>query len=201
MKKPMASCFELKLAGAGRGLVAGGGTMGSNAACLPGTTRVCDKAFCNSACSFLALTSRAVGICGGGSGLRSVGRGRYCDLKLGVFRNGAESTLEIKIAATIVTAIPIARYVRRTCLQRRPRGSKKTGEPEAIFSDTKPVAGNRKECSLLRDLLLMSITGHGLIVKRNKHSSPLVDSAARSSKQRKAARDCSQSGFPVNCWD
>src|SRR5262245_40035947 len=109
MKKPMASCFELKLAGAGRGLLAGGVAMGNKAAWRPGTTRVCDRAFCNSAWAFLALASRAVGICGAGCGFRSVGRGRYCDLKLGGFRNGAESTLEIKIAATIVTPTPIAK--------------------------------------------------------------------------------------------
>src|SRR5215813_10284011 len=109
MKKPTVSCFELKLDGAGNGLFAGGGAIGNKAACLPGTTRVWDKALCNSAWAFLALASRAVGICGAGCGLRSVVRGRYCDLRLGRSSHGAESTLEMKIPATIVTTIPITR--------------------------------------------------------------------------------------------
>src|SRR6185436_7630109 len=123
MKKPTASCFALKLAGAGKGLLVGGGAMGINAACLPGITRVCDRAFCNSAWAFFAFASRAVGICGAGCGLRSAVRGRYCDLRFGVGSHGLASTLEMKIAATTVAAMPIARYVRRTCFQRRPRGS------------------------------------------------------------------------------
>src|SRR5437762_2127360 len=109
MKKPTVSCFELKLEGAGRGLLVGGGAIGINAARLPGTTRVCARAFCNSAWAFFALASRAVGICGAACGFKSVERGKYCDLKLGVFRNGADSTLEMKIAATMVTPTPMAR--------------------------------------------------------------------------------------------
>src|SRR5262245_44057646 len=109
MKNPIASCFELKPAGAGKGLLAGGGAMGINAACLPGTTRVWARAFCNSACSFLALASRAVGMCGAGWGLRSAVRGRYCKRRFGVGNQGLARTLEMKIAATIVTPMAIAR--------------------------------------------------------------------------------------------
>src|SRR2546421_12677533 len=42
----------------------------------------------------------------------------------------------MKIAVTPVITTARARYVRRTCLHRRPRGSKKTGELEADFSGT-----------------------------------------------------------------
>src|SRR2546429_8646779 len=65
----MASCLALKLAGAGSGVVAGGGATGRSSACLPGTRLTFSYAFCNSACAFFALASRALSKGAGGCGL------------------------------------------------------------------------------------------------------------------------------------
>ena len=64
------------------------------------------------------LTSRAFGSTARGCGLRLCS-GR----KLNGGRNGFASTLAMKIAVMTVANTPSAKYVRRTCRQRRPRGS------------------------------------------------------------------------------
>src|SRR5882672_477563 len=106
----MASCLAPKLDGAGRGVFAGGGTMGINSERLAGTTRVCDRAFCNSACAFLALASRALGRIARGCGLMSELRGKFCNGRR--FRRGNKGlakTLAIKTATSAVMITPNAR--------------------------------------------------------------------------------------------
>src|SRR6185295_17568559 len=95
-------------------------------------------------------------------------RGRFCsDRRLSVGSSGFASTLAMKMAATDVMVIPRARYVRRTCRHRRPRGSKKTGEVEAGFSGTTGIYFQQRE-----DVF---VAGHSFDV----YNGARVDSQAR----------------------
>src|SRR5712692_11248765 len=117
--------FEVNVAGAGKGVLAGGGAIGISCGRCPGMTRVCDKAFCNSAWAFLALASRGfVGRIAGAFGGRSLACGRFgSGRRLNFGSKGLDNTLAMKTDARAVTITPSTRYVRRTRRHRRPRGS------------------------------------------------------------------------------